>query len=84
MNDLGVQQLIEHLAAITGETVYLWHTPDSSPDEWLWRVWTGPPCGTGGGEWGHGSTPFAALHAAFGNVVRAIFEERLTPPTARG
>lgn len=69
----GVPKLLEHLAAIAGESVYLWLKPDTTEK---WRVWTGVPSGSGGGEWGSGSTPYAALQQAFERLTDAIFYGR--------
>jgi hypothetical protein len=88
LSDPGVPTLLRRLSDFTGESVYLWYTPRLSPnDQFRWRVWTGAPAGTGGGEWGHGPTPYRALHAAFESVVRSTFEGRIgapVPSTADG
>lgn len=71
----GVQRLLEHLAAMTGESVYLWHRLGGPGPEW--RVWTGAPSGTSGGEWGAGDDAYAALADAFRRITSAIFDGRL-------
>lgn len=79
--DPGVPALLRRLSDFTGgESVYLWFTPPPARDEIRWRVWTGVPTGTGGGEWGHGETPYDALRSAFEHVVRSTFEGRIGVP----
>lgn len=78
--DPGVPTLLRRLSDFAGESVYLWFTPPPAADSIRWRVWTGVPTGSGGGEWGAGATPYGALQAAFENVVRSTFEGRIGAP----
>lgn len=78
--DPGVPTLLRRLSDFAGESVYLWFTPPPAADSIRWRVWTGVPTGSGGGEWGAGATPYGALQAAFENMVRSTFEGRIGAP----
>lgn len=73
----GIPRLLEHLSSLSGENVFLWYTPPPAGDDIRWRVWTGAPNGSGGGEWGRGPTAWKALHEAFERVTGAIFKGRI-------
>lgn len=77
LSDPGVPTLLRRLSDFAGESVYLWYTPPPAADAIRWRVWTGVPTGSGGGEWGAGVTPYGALQAAFEHVVRSTFDGRI-------
>lgn len=66
-----VPELLEHLANMSKESVYLWFKPGSGEP---WRVWTGQP---GGSEWASGSTSWEALEYAFRRMADAIFNGRM-------
>jgi hypothetical protein len=71
----GVPFLLEQLAVLARESVYLWFNP--RPGFMSWYVWTGAPSGTGGGEWGQGETAAEALADAFRRITSAIFDGRV-------
>lgn len=77
MHGPGVPRLLEHLAAMAGESVYLWHCPPPAGEALRWRVWTGHPVGSSGGEWGSGPTAYEALQDAFRRLTDAIFDGRV-------
>jgi len=70
----SVPYLLERLTDLAREAVYLWHNPERNKP---WAVWTGAPCGTGGGEWGAGATAGEAIQDAYERIVAAIFAGRI-------
>lgn len=70
----GVPFLLEQLAMLVRESVYLWFNPERNQP---WYVWTGAPAGTSGGEWGAGLTAQDALADAFRRITSAIFDGRV-------
>lgn len=83
--DLGVAWLMRRLSDLLGrdETVHLAYTPDSG-ESIRWTVWLGAPAGTGGSQWGAGTTPREALHSAYERAVASIFEGRVEVPADDG
>lgn len=78
--DPGVPALLRHLSDLLGETTILVYSPPPAALGSRWRVWGGSPYATkhtGGGEWGAGETPYAALQAAFERAVRSTFDGRI-------
>jgi hypothetical protein len=71
----GVPFLLEQLSELAQQSVYLWFS--RMPGFMPWRVWTGPPAGTSGGQWGEGATAADALADAYRNVTSAIFDGRV-------
>lgn len=72
----GVPFLLEQLARLAGQSVYLWCRP-MAQGYMPWCIWTGPPSGTSGGRWGEGETAAEALADAYRNLTSAIFDGRV-------
>lgn len=70
----GVPWLLQSLSVMLGESVYLWYTPPPAGDDIRWRVWSGSPYGSTGGEVGRGRTADGALQEAYHSAVRRLFD----------
>jgi hypothetical protein len=76
--DVGLAWLLRRLSDLLGrsESVHLTYSP-SGHDEIRWTVWLGAPAGTGGAQWGAGTTPREALQSAYEQAVGSIFAGRV-------